>query len=235
MLSVIIEQKKNILIEAKFITISINTIGVSKSVIHLFPKNIFHELQDFVGNKVTLKILLKNKLDKVIILNKATVLINSIGNNSDSVEIQGNISFSDDYYPYNQELLNHINKYWNKNIIERSQFELNDYDLYLDTLLLWNGIPESLVVKSHYILDGSVVKNKYDLFIQIGEMFIGNKGYFGLNLDALDDCLSITMKGIMSKIPLEIKDSDLLSEKIGKDYFDSLVDVFNKYFDVKQW
>jgi RNAse (barnase) inhibitor barstar len=236
MLYIVFEDKKKKLLEANFLELRALEIGISKYVIKLFPSDNFFDKGSFLGDQLKLNILFENKLNKLVKLNQAIVWIDSIIQHIEFIEIQCKLSFSDDFYPYNQELLNHLYKYWNgdsKVFIDRSGFTQEDLSLYLDASLLWNGVPESIEVKPRYILDGGDIRNKYELFIQIGEIFIGNKGYFGLNLDALDECLSITMKGLIKKVSLEIKNGKILSENIGSMYFESLMGILNRFFNIE--
>ena len=236
MLSVVVKSNKKTLVDSELIKLEKSKANPSKYIVQAFSKSVSQELDKFIGSTSVLKILMKDKFNRTVILHQGNALLHSSTNTSDFTDIECSISFSDNYYPYRPDLLNHITKYWGRDLlnpIDRSQFSGEDFCLYLDTTLLWSGVPELLEIKSRYVLDGASIQSKCDLFIHLGEIFIGDKGYFGLNLDALEECFSLTIKGVDSKIPFELKDGEILSEKIGQSYFDSLTDVLNRFFLVE--
>jgi len=234
MLSIVFNLKKEKITEVDFVSITEDERDVEKYFIQLFGGLNHSRLIKHSRKEISMRILFSDKFDRLIILNKAYLLIDSIVHeNHKSTKIKCSISFSDDYYPFSQDLLDHIYRYWSDgrdSIIDRSNFLPYDSDLYLDTSLLWSGIPESLDFKSSYFLDGKMIRNKFDLFIHLGEIFVGNKGYFGLNLDALSECLSMTMNNLDNKILFKIKNKDSLIRILGDDYFCQLMEVLTPYF-----
>jgi len=73
-------------------------------------------------------------------------------------------------------------------------------------------------------LQGSWIKDRQDFYLAIGEAINGPRGYFGGDLDTMEDCLS---GGFGAQPPFTIvwDDADVSREHLGC-YFDKLVEVF---------
>ncbi|MEY3443514.1 MAG: hypothetical protein RLZZ519_1795 [Bacteroidota bacterium] len=55
--------------------------------------------------------------------------------------------------------------------------------------LHWSGIREEMDPLRQLLIDGSCVTSKVDLYCHLGEVFFGERGYMGQDLDGLHDCL----------------------------------------------
>lgn len=186
-------------------------------------------------DKLKIYIKVKNKKGKYIILNLFAIVVYSVDYEGEEIKIVGSVNFSNDYYSFNQGLVDHINNYWNdpKQQINKDLFKKSDYGYYLDTLLLWNGVPEKIELKPKYILDGKNIYNQDDLYIHIGELFMGNRGYFGNNLDALEDCFRSVKESLQNEnFILELRNNERLVSKLGSDYLKNLIEVFNEFGNV---
>jgi RNAse (barnase) inhibitor barstar len=95
--------------------------------------------------------------------------------------------------------------------------------------LFYTGLPKGIIPIKDYTIDGSEVNNSVDLYCLFGQIFFGDKGYFGQNLDGLDDCF-IDLK-VLPETTLTIKNheklANILNEKFDT-YFTDLIDIFKE-------
>ncbi|CAM5572387.1 hypothetical protein GCM10010329_72370 [Streptomyces spiroverticillatus] len=78
-----------------------------------------------------------------------------------------------------------------------------------------------------YTLHGKHVTDRSALFLALGEAINGPGGYFGGNLDALNDCLRGGF-GATAPFTLEWEDSEVARTHLVA-YFDSALDVFREH------
>lgn len=78
-----------------------------------------------------------------------------------------------------------------------------------------------------YVLDGRYVTDRSALFLALGEAVNGPGGYFGANLDALNDCLRGGF-GATAPFVLDWPDSETARTHLVA-YFDSALDVFRDH------
>lgn len=237
MLLITLTYKNKLLAEAFNIHITEIEPDTEKYRVSLHLTNAAHALDVSIGKRLTLIVQMKNRNGAMFILNTATVTIDRIERTakSDVIDLFCDLQVRDDYYAYDQDLLDHIRHYWQPEemeSIDRSQFTEEEHCLYMRALLFWHGVPDKLDLQSKYCLEGNKVKNKCDLFICLGELFIGERGYIGNNLDALHECLFETVK-TKTAILFEIKSARALKEKIGEQYLMKLKGVLDRFFEVQ--
>ncbi|MFJ6699617.1 barstar family protein [Streptomyces sp. NPDC091272] len=78
-----------------------------------------------------------------------------------------------------------------------------------------------------YVLDGRHVTDRSALFLALGEAVNGPGGYFGANLDALNDCLRGGY-GVGTPFVLDWQDSETARTHLVA-YFDSALDVLREH------
>ncbi|MFJ2745937.1 barstar family protein [Streptomyces sp. NPDC087440] len=78
-----------------------------------------------------------------------------------------------------------------------------------------------------YTLEGQHITDRSALFLALGEAINGPGGYFGGNLDALNDCLRGGF-GATAPFVLEWRDSEVARTHLVA-YFDSALDVFRDH------
>jgi hypothetical protein len=61
---------------------------------------------------------------------------------------------------------------------------------YVQACLFWTGLPTKTIKSGSYVINCSWIKNRVDLFCILGEVFFGERGYFGQDLDGFSDCFS---------------------------------------------
>ncbi len=176
-----------------------------------------------------------NKSGESIIYNLGQISNCSIIMSNESfIKLRCKVFISDDYYSYNQNVLDHMRKFWGNEEKRICKDEMNEDDsrLYLDVSLLWNGVPSSMVKKKIYFFDTLNVNNRYDLFISMGEIFQHKRGYFGSNLDAFEECLQLSTDRD-EKSKFIICNSQEMQRKIGEDYYNSFIEILKLYFDLR--
>lgn len=231
MLIVTIAHKNKILLRGNYINL-IDTVNTDYFNGTILLQGELPKLDSLLDFKLTLKISFRNKQNRIIVLNKAII---SFGNikffNENKIDFYALVTYSDDFYAYSQELIDFIFNYWGKED-NRICFTEKQDELYLDTLLLWHGVSESLIPKNKYIFDCSQIKNEADFFIQIGNEIIGERGYFGLNLAAFEDCLCICASSFKEKPTFELRNKDSLSNLLGVKFLNSFQNILHRYFQL---
>lgn len=98
---------------------------------------------------------------------------------------------------------------------------------WLLACLFDTGLPKGTIPNKDYSVDGSEINDSVDLYCLLGQLFFGDKGYFGQDLDGLDDCF-VELK-VLPETTLTIKNHErlasILNMKIDK-YFTMLIEIF---------
>src|SRR6267154_4591896 len=105
----------------------------------------------------------------------------------------------------------------------------NEKREWLLACLFATGLPKGTMAIKNYTIDGGQVKNSIDLYCLLGEVFFGDKGYFGQDLDGLDDCFADII--ILPGTKLTIKNHERLASTVNKEittYFTMLTDIFKR-------
>ena len=236
MLNILLKSRNKIICEAE--SIQVEQVANNKHVVlvRLMKHTHNHTINEYIGTKLIIDVFYNTYKYGMVVLNKGIIFPDAVTEKDDCLEIIGEFGFSNNYNPYNQELINHVHKYWTGNfntLIDRSTFDDKDFCLYLETLAIYRNFPKQLQLKSKYLLETKTIRNKCDLFIQLGEMFAGKQTYFCYGLDVLDKSLCYHFKSIDSKIPFEIRDKDLIVQKVGEKYFKTLLDVLDPFFIIE--
>lgn len=111
--------------------------------------------------------------------------------NNKELKISGLINQDYADKEYRQGVTN-IFKLWDESkTLDWAFLPIGDYlkHEYITACFIYNGISESILEKSNYEIDMAFVKEDLDFYYLASLTFIGEKGYFGHNLDSFDDCL----------------------------------------------
>jgi hypothetical protein len=235
MLSINLKKENKVICKAELIQIEQSAYNTDVSIIRLKHNDLF-KFDKNLEKKLIIDILMNTQKYGMVIYMKGIIYPNTLIENNGYLEITGEFIVSDDYNPYDQELINHIYTHWKDSpvsLVDRSGFSEKDFCLYLDTLAIFHNFPERLQLKSSYVFDSNTIVNKCDLFIQLGELFAGQQIYFCHGLDVLEKSLRHHFKSLSSKIPFELRNKNLIIQKVGKDYFETMLEVMSPFFDLK--
>jgi RNAse (barnase) inhibitor barstar len=101
---------------------------------------------------------------------------------------------------------------------------------WLLACLFDTGLPKGSISGKDYTIDGSEINDSVDLYCLLGQIFFGDKGYFGQDLDGLDDCF-VDLK-VLPETTLTIKNhqrlANILNGKVDN-YFVMLIDIFKEH------
>lgn len=87
--------------------------------------------------------------------------------------------------------VNLINTWFNnEEIFNWRELSKRKKKIWNKSCLRWSKIKENFSPKENYIFNGENVNCVVDLYCYLGELFIGDKGYLGQDLDGLRDCLN---------------------------------------------
>ncbi len=145
----------------------------------------------------------------------------------------GPMEFLCDFIPqsYNQEVINIFKDWDNNNPIHWQSLPVKMRNAWLVACLYWSGLPKQLK-KDSFVVQGPLVKDEPDFYCLMGEVFFGERGYFGQDLDGLDDCM-VGFSGGQSQNPtVTFKDSDRLMktlENTREKYFETIVKIFEMH------
>ncbi|MEU6229336.1 barstar family protein [Streptomyces sp. NPDC047042] len=79
------------------------------------------------------------------------------------------------------------------------------------------------------VLDGAGITTRYAFYCALGEAVNGPGGYFGSNLDALDDCLRNTQRENNSAFRLVWRNSSSSRAGLGDGFVDQVVSLFQEH------
>lgn len=97
------------------------------------------------------------------------------------------------------------------------------------------SLKKTIKIQSNIVVNCHNIKDIPSLYCCLGEAFLGEKGYIGSNLDALDDCLiDIKHKNISilfnnSNQLIQALNTPKNKEKYKDDYISILLDIFTKH------
>ena len=100
---------------------------------------------------------------------------------------------------------------------------------WLLACLFYTGLPKGIIPAKNYTVDGREINNPVDFYCLLGQVFFGDKGYFGQDLDGLHDCF-MDLK-VSSETTLTIKHHEKLAKILNRkfeSYFTSLTDIFKE-------
>jgi RNAse (barnase) inhibitor barstar len=101
---------------------------------------------------------------------------------------------------------------------------------WLLACLFDTGLPKGIMSIKNYTIDGKEINNSVDLYCLLGQVFFGDKGYFGQDLDGLDDCFC-DLK-VLPETTLTVKSHERLAIVLNKKvdtYFTMLIDIFREH------
>ena len=110
---------------------------------------------------------------------------------------------------------------------------------WLLACLHWSGIASQLEAKRELEIDGTKFITKEGFYCHLGEVFIGFRGYFGQDLDGLEDCIRSLANRRFNPEENKIKilhitqiqqtlDSESDEENYGRPYSEIVWDIFRE-------
>jgi len=184
----------------------------------------------FESEKIRVQFII-NRNNEEIIINEFKIFTDIKNRNLNSnFYLEGFIDFIDDYYEYNQEVIDLL-CFWNNNsTLLNSKKETWTYTL---ATLIYSGLPINIPFDKTVYIDGNHIISKYHFFNILAEKLLGEKKYIGSNLDALYSSL----KGSnikQSKNSSVIKISNFLKLKIifkpyGVNYLSEILSILNEF------
>lgn len=130
---------------------------------------------------------------------------------------------------YNQFIVD-IFYNWN-NGIEIDWTKIKNLEIkkaYLTACYLWNyNIFEVKNINEVYI-DGRLIESHEDLYYYLGEQLIGKRGFWGSNLDSLEDYLIDIVKNNKINTIIIFDNTDVIIQNTSKYYFETLVYLLEK-------
>lgn len=133
---------------------------------------------------------------------------------------------------YNQNVIEIFETWDNGDELSWNNLKDDKKEAWLVACLFWSGLPTTLPNKKLITLDSSLIKSKVDCYCLLGEIFFGSRGYFGQDLDGLDDCM-INISSLKTEKPcLQIKDLPNLIAVLDssfKGYAFELIGVFKSH------
>lgn len=99
---------------------------------------------------------------------------------------------------------------------------------YIEACRLWNA--QLFIIKKidEIHIDGELISCREDLFYYLGEYLIGKRGYFGSNLDSLEDFLIDISKNNTVNTNLIFNNVANIIKNTSKYFFETVVNLLDK-------
>jgi len=99
--------------------------------------------------------------------------------------------YFDELHEFNQFYLD-IFRLWNTGYtVEWNTLNsVNERESFLRCCAIWTGVASHINLKNEYVIDGKLINHPIDLYCVLGQVFFGDKGYFGTEINSFVDCLS---------------------------------------------
>ena len=123
-----------------------------------------------------------------------------------------------------------IKKWKSERSVEWRTLTIDEKREWLLACLFDTGLPKGTIPNKNYTIDGSEINNSVDLYCLLGQIFFGDKGYVGQDLDGLDDCFCDLE--VLPGTTLTIKNHEGLANVLNKKidtYFTILIDIFKEH------
>lgn len=108
-----------------------------------------------------------------------------------------------------------------KSFTEKQKYYITDY-------LVTNSSFHTVKVNYKNILDCSVILSQADFFLELGLVLVGPYGSIGNGIDIMEDYI-IVLSERKVKYSIELRFFNALREKLGWNWCECLLDVFNRY------
>ena len=123
-----------------------------------------------------------------------------------------------------------IKKWKSGELIDWRTLTIGEKREWLLACLFDTGLPTGTITNKEYSVDGSEINDSVDLYCLLGQLFFGDKGYFGQDLEGLDDCF-VDLK-VLPETRLIIKNHERLASILNRKidtYFTMLIDIFERH------
>jgi len=136
---------------------------------------------------------------------------------------------------YNQFVVDVFYNWSKNNEIDWSQIiNLEMKSSYLYACYLYGCQVFTIIDNSEVHIKGELISCSEDLYYYLGEKLIGARGYFGSNLDSLEDFLIDVAKNNIIDTCLIFSNTNKIIENTSKYFFDTVIYLLNKAgFDIK--
>lgn len=129
---------------------------------------------------------------------------------------------------YNQFIVDIFYTWSQNNEIDWSMINNNRKRDYLQACYLWSGKRLKINDISAIFIKGESIKCEEDIFYYLGDFFFGKRGYFGSNLDSLEDFLIDIIKNNEIKTKIIFKNIDLIINNTSNYFVDTLIHLLQK-------
>ncbi|MXN93150.1 hypothetical protein GR160_18130 [Flavobacterium sp. Sd200] len=100
----------------------------------------------------------------------------------------------------------------------------------LDARAKFSGLPKK-ITKNEILIDGLIINDKYDFYLQLADKLVGERGFFGSCYNSLSECCIEVYKGEKDNQVTKIvfKNADLIANAISSDEFNDILSLLNEY------
>jgi len=152
--------------------------------------------------------------------NEGEILMDVNMINDNNGEAVGNV--------YNQFIVDVFYNWSQNNEIDWDMINITRKKDYLKACYWWGGRRFKINDVSYIIINGELVTCEEDIFYYLGEFFFGKRGYFGSNLDSLQDFLIDIVKNNEIKAKIKFKNIELIINHTNKYFVDILIYLLEK-------
>ncbi|WP_284461746.1 barstar family protein [Chryseobacterium sp.] len=231
-----------ILLNNKDLGISYIKLTRNKNIIEdqlLMKVNGFYQqdVLDLIEYKGNLSIEVESKNSEAFCLYKTTFITNYIFASDDEDEVNEDILLNINMMNNESILGGGYNQYivdifynWERDV-EINWNEIDDIETknnYLRACYLWNASLFTLKDVKDVYIDGKLINCREDIYYQLGELLIGKRGYFGSNLDALEDYLIDIVKNNEIDTTIIFNDTDVIIRNTSNYFFETLIYLLEK-------
>ncbi len=133
---------------------------------------------------------------------------------------------------YSQDVVDIFFAWGNKTKLNWRNLTIKKKKGWLVACLYWSGVPKSIKQEINFTLDCLKVGSSTDFYCLLGETFVGERGYFGQNLDGLEDCISAIQIDKSSSPSIVFENFDrlkiILDKKMAK-YTETVIEIFQSH------
>lgn len=129
---------------------------------------------------------------------------------------------------YNQFIVDVFYNWSCNNEIDWNMINIKRKKDYLKACYWWGGRRFKINDVNYIMIDGELITCDEDIFYYLGESFFGKRGYFGSNLDSLQDLLIDIVKNNEINSKIKFKNIDLIINNTNKYFIDTLIYLLEK-------
>ncbi|WP_267401524.1 MULTISPECIES: hypothetical protein [unclassified Chryseobacterium] len=193
-------------------------------------------ISDEIEYEGCLSIYVKTKINLSICLYKTTfftnyIFLNEEHNIDDEILIEAVMSNKESALKSNyNQLIVDVFYLWSQNI-EIEWLKINSLEMkasYLGACYLWNSYDYVIENKGDINIQGELINCSEDLYYYLGESIMGKRGFFGSNLDSLDDFLIDLCKNNTIDNCIIFNNTETIINNTSKYFFETIVLLLGK-------